>query len=152
LIVDITTTGSTLAANGLKVIEDGVILRSQANLVAARAAAWDSAQRETARLLLDRIAAQMRADTYREVRTRFAGLNEKLVGAAREKFGVASPFGGPTSSGMLTLHCPPENVQALASFLRENGAEAVSVGPLDYVYTRDNPLFAKLAAELDTRA
>src|SRR5260370_22658255 len=27
LIVDITTTGSTLAANGLKVIDDGVILR-----------------------------------------------------------------------------------------------------------------------------
>ena len=41
MIVDITTTGATLAANGLKVIEDGVILRSQANLVAARAAAWD---------------------------------------------------------------------------------------------------------------
>ena len=36
LIVDITTTGSTLAANGLKVIDDGIILRSQANLVAAR--------------------------------------------------------------------------------------------------------------------
>ena len=49
LIVDITTTGATLAANGLKVIEDGVILRSQANLVAARAANWDAAARETAR-------------------------------------------------------------------------------------------------------
>ena len=42
LIVDITTTGATLAANGLKVIDDGIILRSQANLVAARAAAWDA--------------------------------------------------------------------------------------------------------------
>ena len=46
LIVDITTTGATLAANGLKVIEDGVILRSQANLVAARAADWGAAERE----------------------------------------------------------------------------------------------------------
>ncbi|HZL61876.1 MAG TPA: ATP phosphoribosyltransferase, partial [Pseudolabrys sp.] len=36
LIVDITTSGATLAANGLKVVEDGIILRSQANLVAAR--------------------------------------------------------------------------------------------------------------------
>jgi ATP phosphoribosyltransferase len=151
MIVDITTTGATLSANGLKVIEDGVILRSQANLVAARAAAWDKAQRETVRLLLDRIAAQKRADAYREVRTRFAGLSEALLDAARQKFGVAAPFGGPTSSGMLTLHCPPENLQALASFLRENGAEAVSVGPLDYVYTRDNALYAKLAAELDKR-
>jgi ATP phosphoribosyltransferase len=39
-IVDITTTGATLAANGLKVIEDGVILRSQANLV-PRGRPWD---------------------------------------------------------------------------------------------------------------
>ena len=38
LIVDITTTGATLAANGLKIVEDGIILRSQANLVAARGA------------------------------------------------------------------------------------------------------------------
>src|SRR6202030_675995 len=61
LIVDITTTGTTLAANGLKVIEDGVILRSQANLVAARTAAWNTVQRELARMILDRITAQARA-------------------------------------------------------------------------------------------
>src|SRR3954454_21354551 len=48
LIVDITTTGGTLAANALKVIEDGTILRSQANLVAARTAAWDECARDTA--------------------------------------------------------------------------------------------------------
>jgi ATP phosphoribosyltransferase len=152
MIVDITTTGATLAANGLKTIEDGVMLRSQANIVAARGAAWDGTHREIARLLLDRIAAQKRAEAFAEVRTRFRGLDEKLLAAAREKFGVVSPFGGPTSSGMLTLHCPPENVQALASFLREHGAEAVSVAALDYVYTCDNPLYAKLAAELAHRA
>jgi ATP phosphoribosyltransferase len=151
LIVDITTTGSTLAANGLKVIEDGIILRSQASLVAARTAAWGEAQRETARLLLDRIAAQKRAVAFREVRTRFAGMDENLLAIAREKFGVASPFGGPTSSGMLTLHCPPEYVHDLANFLREHGAAAVSVAAIDYVYTSDNPLYAKLAAELDKR-
>jgi ATP phosphoribosyltransferase len=152
MIVDITTTGTTLAANGLKVIEDGVILRSQAHLVAARAVAWTSGQRETAKLFLDRIAARKRAEAFREVRTRFAGLDEKLLGVAQDKFGVESPFGPPTSSGMLTLHCPPDKVHALASFLREQGAEAVSVVALDYVYARDNPLYAKLAAELDKRA
>jgi ATP phosphoribosyltransferase len=152
MIVDITTTGATLAANALKVIDDGIILRSQANLVAARAAAWSAAQRDTARLLLDRIAAQQRAAAFREVRTRFAGLNDTLLARAKEKFGVAAPFGGPTSSGMLTLHCPPEAVQGLANFLRSHGAEAVSVGPLDYVYSRDNALFSKLTAELDRPA
>src|ERR1700710_2607598 len=73
LIVDITTTGTTLAANGLKIVDDGMILRSQANLVAARGAAWGEAPRETARRILDRIAAQARARAYREVRTRFPG-------------------------------------------------------------------------------
>ena len=151
MIVDITTTGATLAANGLKVIDDGVILHSQANLIAARGASWDAARRETARLLLDRLTAQKRAHSYSEVRTRFAGMNDALLNTAREKFGVAAPFGGPTSSGMLTLHCPPEQVHALANFLREYGAEAVSVAKLDYVYSRDNPLYAKLAAELNAR-
>ena len=149
LIVDITTTGATLAANGLKVVDDGIILRSQANLVATRAATWEAAQLETARLLLDRIAAQKRAHAYREVRTRFAGMDETLLGTVREKFGVAAPFGGPTSSGMLTLHCPPKQVHALASFLREHGADAVSVTELDYVYVHDNPLYARLTAELE---
>ena len=41
VIVDITTTGSTLAANHLKVLDDGVILRSRAVLAANPAAAAD---------------------------------------------------------------------------------------------------------------
>jgi ATP phosphoribosyltransferase len=148
MIVDITTTGATLAANGLKVIDDGTILRSQANLVAARNANWDEDARATARLLLDRIAAHSRARAYREVRTRFSGCDDQMLQTAREKFGVATPFGGPTSSGMLTLHCPPQEVHALANFLRDNGAQSVAVGDLDYVFTRDNPLFARLESAL----
>jgi ATP phosphoribosyltransferase len=148
LIVDITSSGATLAANGLKVIEDGVILRSQANLVAARAAKWGETEHAVARIVLDRIAAQTRARAFREVRTRFAGCNDALLGEARERFGVAAPFGGPTSSGMLTLHCPPARVHALATFLRDKGAEAVTVSDIDYVFARDNPLYAKLAAGL----
>jgi len=61
---------------------------------------------------------------------------------------VVTPFGGPTSSGMLTLHCPPAQVYALTSFLREAGAEAVAVAELGYVFSRENPLYAKLEAVL----
>jgi ATP phosphoribosyltransferase len=148
LIVDITSSGATLAANGLKVVEDGIILRSQANLVAARTAKWDAGEHTVARIVLDRIAAQTRARAFREVRTRFAGCNDALLAEARERFGVAAPFGGPTSSGMLTLHCPPARVHALATFLRDKGATAVTVSDIDYVFTRDNPLYAKLEAGL----
>ena len=40
LVVDITTTGATLESNGLKILRDGVILRSQAQLAASLAADW----------------------------------------------------------------------------------------------------------------
>jgi ATP phosphoribosyltransferase len=148
LIVDITTTGATLAANGLKVVDDGVILRSQANLVAARGADWSDGARECARLVLDRIVAHARARAFREVRTRFKGLDEALLATAKERFGVVAPYGGPTSSGMMTLHCPPREVHALATFLRQHGAETVVVAELDYVFARDNPLYEKLAAKI----
>jgi ATP phosphoribosyltransferase len=148
LIVDITTTGATLAANGLKVVDDGVMLRSQANLVAARAARWGKTELASARHILDRIAAQKRARLFKEVRTRFAGCNDAVLEAARSLFGATAPLGGPTSSGMLTLHCPPDHVHALANLLREHGADTVIVGDIDYVFTRENPLFAKLAAAL----
>ncbi|MEH2511939.1 ATP phosphoribosyltransferase [Nitrobacteraceae bacterium AZCC 1564] len=148
LIVDITTTGATLAANGLKVLDDGVMLRSQANLVAARDAEWSRDARETARVILDHIASSARARKYKEVRTRFAGCNAELLAEAHSRFGVVSPFGGPTSSGMVTLHCPPSHLYALGSFLREHGAETVSIASLEYVFDRENPLFAKLEAFL----
>ncbi len=42
LIVDITSTGATLKANHLKILEDGLILQSQVHLLAARDGAWDA--------------------------------------------------------------------------------------------------------------
>ena len=146
LIVDITTSGATLAANGLKVVEDGVILRSQANLVAARTAEWGTAERSIARTILDRIAAQARARAFREVRARFPGCDDAVLAQAKKDFGVVAPFGGPTSSGMLTLHCPPGEVYALTRFLQSKGADGVTVAEIDYVFSPANPLFAKLEA------
>ena len=57
LIVDITSTGTTLRANGLKVLADGVILKSEACLVAASTAPWDARRRAA----LDTIAAKLKA-------------------------------------------------------------------------------------------
>ncbi|EJW09582.1 ATP phosphoribosyltransferase catalytic subunit [Rhodovulum sp. PH10] len=148
LIVDITSTGTTLTANALKIVEDGIILRSQANLVASKTARWGEEERGIARLVLDRIAAFDRASAFKEIRTRFPGCNETLLAEAREKFGVETPFGGPTSSGMLTLHCPPDKVHGLATFLRAHGAASVVVAALDYVFACDNPLIDTLEAAL----
>jgi ATP phosphoribosyltransferase len=58
LIVDITTTGTTLRANGLKVLDDGVILKSQANLVSSKAAPWTDALRAVERQIAGRLSIQ----------------------------------------------------------------------------------------------
>ena len=42
IIVDITSTGSTLRANDLKILDDGLILQSQAHLFVSQNAAWDT--------------------------------------------------------------------------------------------------------------
>jgi len=46
LIVDITSTGETLQANHLRILDDGLILQSEANLVASRTAEWSGGAAE----------------------------------------------------------------------------------------------------------
>jgi len=55
VIVDITTTGATLRDNGLKVLDDGVILKSQAQLAASLSADWTAEARATCEKLLGRL-------------------------------------------------------------------------------------------------
>lgn len=57
LIVDITTTGTTLRANHLKILDDGLILSSQACLIGAKAAAWS----EAAEARRDEIVSKLKA-------------------------------------------------------------------------------------------
>jgi len=66
LVVDITTTGATLEANGLKVLADGVMLKSQAQLAASLRATWDGdalAQAERLLRIVEARAAALRSST-----------------------------------------------------------------------------------------
>lgn len=54
LIVDITSTGTTLRDNHLKIPTDGVILTSEAHLVASLAASWSADQRKALGRILER--------------------------------------------------------------------------------------------------
>ncbi len=61
VIVDITTTGATLRDNGLKILDDGVILKSQAQLAASLTADWNDEARAACEELLARAWRQERA-------------------------------------------------------------------------------------------
>ena len=114
-----------------------------ANVVVAVPQAWIDVRTMAD---LDDVTTGFRAQHNRRMR-----VATKYINLTRNFFathGVVAPFGGPTSSGMLTLHCPPAQLYALGSFLREHGADTVSVASLDYVLDRENPLFARLEAFL----
>jgi ATP phosphoribosyltransferase len=60
-VADITTTGSTLRDNHLRILDDGVILRSQATLFLSREASWDRAARSALATLRGRLAPTVAA-------------------------------------------------------------------------------------------
>lgn len=148
LIVDITTTGATLVANGLKVLSDGRILSSQAHVAASRIALWTDATRATAETIAGRIAAELRAQSILELRT----VVERPVytaSAAAERFSATAPFG--TAAVPLTLHVPRRRASDCAAWLRTSGAETVVMMQVSDVY-EDNALSRDLLAAITPAA
>lgn len=147
IVVDITTTGATLQANALKVLDDGVMLASEANLVASVRAPWGERALAAARAILARIAAEEEARTIREVRARLpqplGSLDDIL-----SQLGARLPFGRPSEDGMLTIHCPDKAVFTLVDLLGEAGADDVIVSAPSYLFRKTNPLLERLSGRL----
>jgi ATP phosphoribosyltransferase len=149
LIVDITSTGSTLEANALKTLDDGVILRSQANLVASLKAPWGPNARNAARIILSRIAAEEEARTTRDVRARLPEITEKILRKVENKFAASPREQG--DDGFVTLACPAKTVPQLADWLIGHGAKTVTSARLEYVFHAENELWSRLAARIEGR-
>ena len=149
LIVDITTTGATLAANALKTLDDGVILRSQATLVASPQANWSPTARTAARAILMRIAATEDARKAREIRARLPTPVHLVVEKACAVFDAVPAFGEEADPhGFVALHCARSKAAELADWLLAQGAERVSVIALEQVFDARNPLYEALEARI----
>lgn len=143
-IVDITTTGSTLIANNLKILDDGVMLKSQANLVASLTATWSATALKAAGEMLDRIDAKRRAEAQVVVTARGKINKAKLAKEIATEFACTAEPG----EGALSLLCPRENLQAVATRLRAGGAEAVTVTGAEYIFHAQNELLSRLKKRL----
>ena len=130
LIVDITTTGATLEANGLKVLADGVILKSQANLVASLGATWNDDTLALARRILGRISAERAARLTREVKATAPSGVVAAIRAAATELGVVTPGNAPDGADMalLTFEVPAEQAAAFADRLVEAGGDLGQCG------------------------
>ncbi len=145
-IVDITTTGATLAANDLKILDDGVILKSQAQLAASLKAPWANAALAAAGRLTARFAARELARSSYLLRLP-AGRAAARTLPALAKLGCA-PMEGDTSKGERTLLCPRAALMNAVAILREAGAGAITAEPVEYIFRGENPLFARLNTAL----
>lgn len=93
IIVDITTTGRTLAANGLAVLRDGLILRSQAHLAISMAAPWPAFARGTFERFLEILEARLFAQRRALLRVEVpAAAREGAMAAAQRVLGDDPPL------------------------------------------------------------
>jgi ATP phosphoribosyltransferase len=141
LVVDITTTGATLSANNLKIVSDGVILKSEAQLAAGLKAAWTADQVETVRFFLRTVEARARAKGL-------AAVAWPADQDARAQ-GPIEPFlkKGATrrTQGMLT---PMKELFDAANALAAAGIGPAAASRPDYVFEPDCVAADTLAARL----
>jgi ATP phosphoribosyltransferase len=151
-IVDITSTGATLSANNLKVLEDGLILKSEATLSASLRAPWGAGTRHALRHVLDMIAAHDRAEAMRVIRVARDGRDlRQLAAELAGEHGcvpLSDDLAAPTNGGDLALQCPSASLYAVVERLRGVGCTRVVVDQADYIFEAENPYYAALAGRL----
>ncbi len=141
LVADITTSGATLAANGLKVLSDGLILSSQAQLAASLAAEWDAARLGAARRLTRILEARARAR-----RTATLTWPAEADDAARDALRAWLADGAkPRPFGVLVNS---DDVFAAAAALAEGGVGPVTVTHPAFVFEPASAAIEALTAKL----
>ncbi len=156
IIVDITSTGETLAANHLKPLRNGVILASQATLfvTGAPSAPWSDAARAALRRFLDMVDAKTSAASRKMLRARLPGnaaagapLDQALDTLISGPVEIMPHHGeGPGFSVMLTA--PAERIYEVVQILRAHNAREVIVHDTDYVFGDGPSSVDKLAVAL----
>jgi ATP phosphoribosyltransferase len=160
IIVDLISTGTTLRDNRLKVIEDGLILRSQACLIANRQALKQGGKvLAMARQLLEIVVAYLRA---RENVSVFANIRGESPQGIADKMVHKSVIGGlqgPTISPVVTqtaekwyaahLIVRRDQLAQAISELREIGGSGVVVSPVMYIFEEEPQAYQEMLAALE---
>ena len=139
LIVDITTTGATLTANSLKILDDGVILKSQAHLAASLRAAWSQAQLTAAEQLLRVLEARASAHESATLVWPPGTDDESLIEALVAGGAVRRPHG---------LLVPVERISEASAVLTAAGRGPVTASRPDFVFDTRCAPYERLQARV----
>lgn len=165
VICDLVATGTTLRENHLKPLADGVALRSQACLVANRAALESMPEvRDTTRTLLELIDAAKQGKDYYQVTANVRGESPEAVAMLVSQNPATRGLQGPTISPVYSANGPDEGLPWYAvnivirsqdlletvAHLRAVGGVQATVTPVRYVFfaesTSDSILESRLNA------
>lgn len=141
LVVDITSTGATLTANNLKILSDGVILKSEAQIAASLHAPWSGEQLSSLRRLMSVVEARARGRALAALR--WPPAFDRAAEAATAPF--LERGGSRRSDGLLA---PERLLFEVFAALAEAGVGPVSVTRPDYVFEATSPAVEALAARL----
>lgn len=141
VIVDITTTGATLAANNLKILSDGVILKSQAQLAASLKAPWSAQGLEALRYMMRVLEARARA---RDLAT-LVWPAESAAAAELATADFVDRGASRRANGLLT---PSRDLFDTAAALAAAAVGPVSAARPDYVFEPDCAAVDRLEQQL----
>lgn len=136
LIVDITSTGATLKANGLKVLKDGVILESQAVLAASLKTSWSEACLSALRKFSDGVEAAAAAASLSQLLC-----SEVISEESLQRFGLKR------ISARVAL-CFTAEANETARLLSQAGAGTVIITAVEQIYQSDNAVFGEFVKKV----
>lgn len=145
-IADITSTGATLTANHLKILDDGLILRSQACLAASLRAKWGPRALASLRRLLDMIEGKARAADMQLVQFT-AGRNKAALNRALKSL-TASGRKVMVEGASGTLQCANSDVHTVIEALHGAGCGGISAARAEYIFSEHNPVYDDFVRKL----
>jgi ATP phosphoribosyltransferase len=159
-IVDLVSTGTTLRDNRLRVLEDGLILESQACLIANHAALKNRPLVLTiARQLLEFIIAHLRAKENVSVFANIRGETPEVIARRIAPKRVLGGLQGPTISPVITqrdggwyavhIIVRKDRLAQAITELREIGGSGVVVAPVTYIFEEEPEAYKAMLAALE---
>lgn len=130
VIVDITSSGDTLRANHLKILSNGLILKSQACLCSSQTADWSEEDKTTLSDMQDRFSAYDLAQNYCLLTAKFA----RVPSVVLEKY--KSSVANHESSTWISVRILKSTITEVMHDLKISGAEHIEVAELSMMYKK----------------
>ena len=162
MIADLVSTGTTLRANHLRLLPDGVILRSQGALIANRhALATRPELLDIARNLLELFEAHLRGRGHYLVIANVRGTDPETIAQKMSSQPTIGGLQGPTIAQVynpnaesspwfsISIVVRKDNLTQAIGELREVGGSGVIVSPVTYIFEEEPARYISLVKELE---